>query len=182
MYRHTIKVMVKFNPTIALLSELYNSRLPRVLSNPAARSECWTPTKASRSSTTDWKFYRGNLFYRIRMWSSYPCFSQTMRGPRSYPRIRVSYSSKMRGPCPMRDSYFWSKMWPHVLPFLGRDSRISDPRREIRVLRQAHPMPEVCVSIPREVCVLTKQRETHVQNGMSSRHISQEAVALRVRG
>jgi len=34
MHLHTIKVMVKINPTIALLSELYNFRLPRVLSNP----------------------------------------------------------------------------------------------------------------------------------------------------
>ena len=39
MRRYTIIMMVKINPAIALLSELCNFRLPRVLNNPCGLIE-----------------------------------------------------------------------------------------------------------------------------------------------
>ena len=70
-----------------------------------------------------------------------------------------------------------------VLPFSERDARIFNSKREDHVLKQpkardstpcevrVSKQREGRVSTPREVRVSTKQREIHVQDGMSLRHI-----------
>jgi len=98
MCRCTIKVMGKINSTIFLLSDLCNSRLPRVPTTSTTQPEYRTSTKASRSSTTAQKFCRRNLFCRFRMRDSYPCFSQAMRGSRPT-RDPHSACLKIRYPC-----------------------------------------------------------------------------------
>jgi len=57
-----------------------------------------------------------------------------------------------------------------VLPVSERETRISNSKRETRILRQAQPTLETHISTQHKVCVSTKKRETRIQNGMSSRH------------
>ena len=91
------------NFTISLLSELCNSKLPRVPNNPYDSTGMLMSTKALYLSIIDQKFCKSNLFCRFRTGDSYSCFSQATRGPRFCFRTRVSYSSTMLGPRPERD-------------------------------------------------------------------------------
>jgi len=60
-----------------------------------------------------------------------------------------------------------------------RDARVSNSKREARVMSQTQPTLEIRVSILHEVRVLTKKHETCIQNGMSSRHKKLKAVTPR---
>ena len=83
-------------------------------------------------------------------------------------KVRIQHDTRVSNP----------KLESLVLPVSECDSHISDPKRlrvsdpkcEIRVLRQAQPTMEDRISTPHEVHVSIKKRETRIQNGMSSRH------------
>jgi len=77
----------------------------------------------------------------------------------------------MRDPRPARDPRSTKpKALDRLLLISERDVRVSNSKREAYVMSQAQPTLEIRVSTPREVRVSTKQRETCVQNGMSSRY------------
>ena len=86
----------KASPAISLLSRLYNFRLSGFLTTPETQPECWTLTKASRPSTTNWRLCSCNLLFRYITRGSHPCFFEATPDPHS---SNARLNAQMRGPC-----------------------------------------------------------------------------------
>ena len=165
-------MMVKTNSTISLLSKLHNFRLLEVLNNPQNSTAMLNVDKGialvdNRSKTlqthsanaicsadTEHEVQTSVTLKQCQVCISIPeCETRV-------PQTHVSTSKReVRVLPPKRETRILStpKCEICILPVPKCDSRVSNTKREVRVMRQTLPTLKIHVSIPRVVCVSNKK-------------------------